>query len=150
MIPFFAFELDVTLRQLTSLVAKSKVGSNANNPYLLLQLDLGKNEILSDIDKVELGSAVTSSLANFKVKKKFKLKLRKDFSTIVLKSIAKIKERCPLKYPIVRNVVCLSPSEVIRDADPSIARAKRLIQSLYELKLLCAAKCDQAKQEYLQ
>ena len=128
-IPFLAVELDVTLRQLTSSVAKSKVVSDVNTPYLLLQLDLGKNENLSNIDKVELGSAVTSALANLKVKEEVKLKFRKDCAAIVLKSIEKIKERCPLEYPIVRNDVCLSPSKMIHNADPNIARAERLIQS---------------------
>ena len=37
---------------------------------------------------------------------------------------------------------------MICSADPSIERAKRLIQSLYESKLLCVAEADQAKQEY--
>ena len=133
MILFLAVEFDVTLRQLTCLVEKSKVVSDANTPYLLLQLDLGKIENLSDIDKVELGSAVTSALANLKVKEEVKLKFRKDCAVIVLKSIVKIKEKCPLKYLIVRNAVCLSPLEMIHNADPSIARAKRDIQSLYEL-----------------
>ena len=66
-----------------------------------------------------------------------------------MKLIAKIKERCPLKYHIVRNAVCLSPSQMISNTDHIIARAKRLIQSLYELNLLSAAEADQAKQEYL-
>ena len=113
-----------------------------------MQLDLGKNENLSDIDKVELRSAVMSALPNLKGKEEVKLKFRKDCAATVLKSIAKIKERCPLKYPILRNVVCVSPSEMIRNADPSIARAKKLIQSLYELKLLCASEADQDKQGY--
>ena len=39
---------------------------------------------------------------------------------------------------------------MICNADPSIARAKRLIQSLYELNPLSAAEADQAKQEYLE
>ena len=103
-IPFLAVELDVTLRQLTSLVAKSKVVSDANTPYLLLQLDLGKNENLSNIDKVELGSAVTSALAKLKVKEEVKSKFRKDCAAIVLKSIEKIKERCPLKYPKKKSI----------------------------------------------
>ena len=50
---------------------------------------------------------------------------------------------------IVRNAACLSPSQMIRNTDHIIARAKRLIQSLYELNLLSAAEADQAKQEYL-
>lgn len=74
MIPFLAVELDVTLRNLTSLVAKRKVFSDANSLYLLLQLDLGKNENLYNIDKVQLGSAVTFALANLKFKKEIKLK----------------------------------------------------------------------------
>ena len=75
MIPFLAVELDVTLRQLTSLVAKNEVASDASTPYLLLQLHLGKKESLSGIDKVELGSLVTTSaLANLKVKEEVKVK----------------------------------------------------------------------------
>ena len=55
-----------------------------------------------------------------------------------------------MKYSIARNAVCLSPSEMIRNADPSIARAKRLIQNLYGLKHLCPAEAaDQTKEEYL-
>ena len=38
---------------------------------------------------------------------------------------------------------------MISNTDHIIARAKRLIQSLYELNLLSAAEADQAKQEYL-
>ena len=37
---------------------------------------------------------------------------------------------------------------MIRNTDHIIARAKRLIQSLYELNLLSAAEADQANQEY--
>ena len=74
MIPFLADELDVTLRQLTSLVVKNEVVSDANNPYLLLKLDSGKKENLCNIDNVELGSAITSALTNLKVKQEVKLK----------------------------------------------------------------------------
>ena len=58
MIPFLAVELDITLRQLTSLVVKNEIVSDANTPYLLLKLDLGKKEDLCNIDNVELGSVV--------------------------------------------------------------------------------------------
>ena len=142
MIPILAAELDVTLRQLTSLVAKSEVISDACSPYLLFQLDLGKNENLSDISKVELGSAATSALANLKIKDEIKLQFRKGRATIVLKAIAKIKDRCPLRYAIVRNAVCLSPSEMVHNADNSITRAKKLIQNLYELNLLSVAEAN--------
>ena len=62
MVPFLAVEFDVMLRQLTSLVVKDKVVSDANTPHLLLKLDLGKKENLCNIDNVELGSAVASAL----------------------------------------------------------------------------------------
>ena len=42
---------------------------------------------LSDIDKVELGSAVTSALVNLEVKEKVKLKFRKYCVVIVLITI---------------------------------------------------------------
>ena len=94
MIPFLAVELDVMLKQLTSLVVKNRVVSNANTPCLLLKLDLRKKENLCNIDNVELGSAVTSALTNLKVREEVKPKFRKDCVAIVLKLMAKIKERC--------------------------------------------------------
>ena len=39
---------------------------------------------------------------------------------------------------------------MICNADPSVTRAKRLIQSVYELKILCVAEASQAKQQYLE
>ena len=78
MIPSFAVDLHIIFRQLTSLVAKNKIVPDASTTYLLLQLDLGKNENLSDIDKVEFGSTVTFSLANLKVKEEIILKFWKD------------------------------------------------------------------------
>ena len=72
-ISFLAVERDVIFRQLTSIFAKSNVVSDENSTYLYLQLDLGKSENLSNIDKVELGSAVTSALANLKVKEELKM-----------------------------------------------------------------------------
>ena len=100
MILFLADELDVTLRQLTSLVVKNEVVSDANSPYLLLKLDLGKKENLCNIDNVELGSAITSALTNLKVKQEVKLKFRKDCVANVLKLIAKIKEKCCMSITI--------------------------------------------------
>ena len=101
MIPILAVERDVTIRQLTSLFVKNEVVFDANTLYLLLKLDLGKKENLCNIDNVELGSAVISALTNLKVKEEVKLKFRKDCVVIVLKLIAKMKERCPIKYHIV-------------------------------------------------
>ena len=91
MIPFLAVELDIKFRQLTSLVVKNEVVSDANTPYLLLKLDLGKKENLCNIDNVELGSPVTSALTNLKVKEEVKLNFQKDCVAIVLKLMAKIR-----------------------------------------------------------
>ena len=126
MIPFLAVKLDVMLRPLTSLVVKHEAVSNGNTPYLLLKLDLGKKENLCNIDHVELGAAVTSALTNLKVKEQVKLKFRKDCVAIVWKLIAKINERWPLKYHIVRNTVCLSPSQMIHNTDISLQGPKNL------------------------
>ena len=67
MIPLLAIELNITLRQLISLVAKGTVFSDGNTPYLIVQLHLGRNGNLSNIDNVELDSSVMSPLANLKV-----------------------------------------------------------------------------------
>ena len=65
--------------------------------------------------------------------------------TLILK---KLQERCPLKYPIVRNSACISPTEMLRSKDACILKFGRLVQKLFEIDRLTAKESDRAKLQY--
>ena len=77
MVAFLITGLDITLRQLNSLIFRRKVVTEAYTLYLLMKVDLEKKENLVHLNNVELGSAVTSVLAKLSVKDEVKMKFRK-------------------------------------------------------------------------
>ena len=78
MVPSLGTELDVTTRQLISLIVRRKVVAEAGTPYILMKMDLEKKENLVHLNNVEIGSAVTSVLVKMSVKDEVKMKFRKD------------------------------------------------------------------------
>ena len=77
MVAFLVTGLDITLRQLISLIFRRKVVTEAYTLYLLMKVDLEKKENRVHLNNVELGSAVTSVLAKLSVKDEVKMKFRK-------------------------------------------------------------------------
>ena len=57
------------------------------------------------------------------VKDEVKMKFQKDCVAIIVKIIKKLKERCPVNFSIGRNVVCLSPIDIIHNTDIILLRA---------------------------
>ena len=92
MVPFLGTELDITLRQLVSLIVRRTVVTEADTSYLLMQVDLEEKENAVDLNNVELCSAVTSGLAKLRVKDEVKMKFRKRFVAIIVKIIEKLKK----------------------------------------------------------
>ena len=77
-----------------------------------------------------------------------KLKFKEDCVLLLVKMIAKIQERSPLKYSIARNSSCFSPLEMIRNKEACILKLGSLADKLYEIKWISASDSDSAKQQF--
>ena len=75
MVPFIGTELNITLRQLISVIVRRKVVTKADTPYLLMKVDSEKKENLVHLYNLELGSTITSVLAKVCVKYGVKMKI---------------------------------------------------------------------------
>lgn len=114
--PFLGTELDITLRKLISLIFRRKHVTDADIPYLFMKVDLENKENFVHLNNVDLDSSVTSVLPKLSLKGEIKIKLRKSFVNIT----ENLMERCILIFSIMRNVVCLSPIEIIHNTEASV------------------------------
>ena len=83
----------------------------------LARIDLDKAENLIPVKKVDVGFAVKAMLENLEKDSKItQLQLLGFFTEcqrFLKTTTAKLLERCPLKYPIVRNLTALDPRHIV-------------------------------------
>ena len=62
--------------------------------------------------------------------------------------VAKLLERCPLQYPVVRYLVCLDPRYMVAKPEQAIQRMTHLLEKLMNLKQKSADDCDAIIRQY--
>ena len=60
----------------------------------------------------------------------------------------KLLERCPLQYPVVRNIVCLDPKYMAAHPDQAMDKMRQLLEKLMNLKQRSADDCDTILRQY--
>lgn len=76
------------------------------------------------------------------------LKMKHECVTFLSVTLAKILEKCPLKYSIVRNMACLNPTKMVTDASMSCKRFEKVLESLMSAGWLSPAQCDDILAQY--
>ena len=85
------------------------VVDKALTAYNLMKLDVTCKDNHKLPQNVRLSTATEEFLKNSKVSESMKLKFRSDCIVMYSSFVAKMHERCPLKYQIVRTAACLAP-----------------------------------------
>ena len=62
--------------------------------------------------------------------------------------VAKLLERCPLQYPVVRYLVCLDSRYMVAKPEQAIQRMTQLLEKLMNLKQKSADDCDAIIRQY--
>jgi len=110
MLPFLHADLENLVRGLLRRFVRKEVLDEAKTSFALMKIDLSLEVNLKTANKVDLGVAVESALTKVKAKDVEKLRFRNECRTFLIKTAAKLVERCPFKYKLVQAVGCLSPS----------------------------------------
>lgn len=64
------------------------------------------------------------------------LEFRRDCMQGLTNIVRKLQEKSPLKYPTVRQMACLDPSNMFRDPDRCKEQMKGLVQTFLQTKQL--------------
>jgi hypothetical protein len=116
--------------------------------YKLIKLDVSNKESWLPFQQIHLGTATKTALNKSGATDSVELKFKGDCVLLLVKMIAKIQERSPLKYSIARNSSCFSPLEMVRNKEACILKLGSLADKLYEMKWISASDSDSAKQQF--
>ena len=148
---FLHRDLEKLLRnQMKRFVKKEVLDENSSaSQMVLLKVD---SSVQVTYGKVDVGFAATHRIKELVSTKKvserdvmdFKMKSKQCLAT----SVAKIQEKCPLKYSMTRNLSCLDPVCLAKDRKDCATRFKRILNKLVDLNQIRENQCDRIKREY--
>lgn len=152
MVPFLAADLYNLLKNILSRFCKSDVIQNATTALKLANFDIEDEELHeTDYKKIDVGFSAEKLLRKLTaadVSSLQKMEFRVQCKTCLKSIAAKILEKAPIRYPIVRYVSCLDPREMAKSPDSCKKRLERLLLKLVELKRIEERDCDGIKREY--
>ena len=97
---------------------------------------------------VDLGTATKQKLKAVGASKDKKMKLQKACSSILKAIVKKIKEKCPLKYLVVRNASYRKLTSVINQPEVNKMQFSALVDNLYSCKWITEKSAKRAKFQY--
>ena len=148
MIPFMSDAVEKIMRRLMKMFLLTSVVENASTPYKLIKIDVDLATNRLPVDQMKLPTATNALLKSSDIIYEQKSKLRKECRTLLSRLVAKLQERSPLQYVIVRVSAALSPVNMLGDKEASIIKFNTLVDKLYSHERLNSVQADAAKAEY--
>jgi len=148
MVSFLYDDLSNILRSLVSRFVKRTVVDGAKTTQDLLKIDVSSKDIRCLYKDVDIGVAAQKAVIQCKVGDQEKMKFRVQCLDFLASTAAKMIERSPLRYSIVRAVSCFVPARVVSNRTLCERRMSELVQILYERNHLTSAAADCAKVQF--
>ena len=149
---FMAQDLAYIVRSAMSKFVKKDVIHTASSSAKLVNIELEKEDNLLPPKDVGVGFAVKAITEKLqKDRKVSQLQICSFFSecrTFLIAATAKILERCPLKYQLVRSLSALDPRHMALQPDDATRKFERLLGKLLVCRKFKADECDGAKRQF--
>ena len=149
---FLAADLESMLRKLMKRFVKNTVLTEADTVMKLVAVDIVDVENLKGYSSIDCGFVANKRLKELLSEKKvserpvlaFKMETRSFLTGIVQKLLVKN----PLKYPLVRNVVCLSPAYICTSKSKSANRFRRILEIMTAANHVAEQDCDKLEDQF--
>ena len=127
---------------------------------MVIKIDFEKKENQLPPNKLNLGTGLKQMLKHLKEKEESDNSLnpqsfieaektfREDCKKSVIEILKKLKERSPLKYPLVRSAVCLNPQYLVDHKETATHHMRVLSEKLAAHNVLTPKETDTAKTEH--
>lgn len=154
MMPFLSTDLYEVMKNLAERVVKSDVMRSIGSSHynMVKKLDLNDSRNLKDYKHVDLGFAgdkkLKELLAGKVVSERQVLELRMECRAIIVKIVAKLQDKSPLKYALVRNLSCLDPKRMVLDRDGCVSSMRKVLGCLVKENQMKEGKCDEVLQQF--
>lgn len=148
LVPYLYSHLLDLLRTLLSRCVKSNKLSAANTASKLVSIDLHDAQNLLDLNKIDLGFQTFKFLQEVKSSEADALKFRKECQTLLINLIAKLLQRSPMNYKVIRGLSSLDPSVILLQPEVGCSRMKCLLEALYNANRITDGLAEKAKNQY--
>ena len=148
LIPFINDEMVQLFTKIMRYFVKRNVLEEAGSDYKLINIDVAKKENRKESSAIKLPTATNNLLLKSGCSKEKKIKFQGECAVILMNIILKLQERSPVKSVVVRKASCLSPVNMARQSEISVAKFESLVNKLFQGKHLTAKEADGAKSQY--
>ena len=151
MLPFMAEYLYDILCTILDKFIKKSVMEKVTSMAKLAKVDVMEKENLLHAKEVDIGFAarkLITDLQKKKVSERQVFEYQNEYQVFLQSLTVKLLERCPLQYPIVRNIVCLDPKYMAAHPDQAMNKMRQLLEKLMNLKQRSADDCDTILRQY--
>jgi hypothetical protein len=148
MAPFLYDDISHLLRTLMTRFVKKSILTEAKTTSHLLKIDVSSKDIRCNYKEVDIGVAANKALAQTSVSDKDRLSFRMQCLEFLSSTTAKILERSPVQYKIVRAISCFVPSTICNNRVLAQSRMGDLVQILYNTNHITALTADNSKMQF--
>ncbi|XP_065136295.1 uncharacterized protein [Paramisgurnus dabryanus] len=140
MIPFLGRDLEDLIRSLLGRFIKRDVQVDVS-PVKLVKIDVTDQKLWVTPKQVDIGMGATAALKGMSGSQiggseRDVLLFMRDSQNALSKICQNILLKCPLKYPSVRNMMCLDPQNMHSEPDMCLQKMKALIMKFVQDKKL--------------
>lgn len=148
--PFLGDELGNIIRTLMNRFIKREVIAAADTVWKLTKIDCTDKKNHTDYKHVDVGFAADQVLrqAPSSVSDLQKMVFRTGCCKFLAAMTAKLLERCPLKYGLVRYLNCLAPKRLATSPEECSKAFKEVLKSLLTKRHFSANQCDEAGRQF--
>ncbi|KAM8766754.1 uncharacterized protein AB9X84_005877 isoform 1-T1 [Acanthopagrus schlegelii] len=138
MMPFLWEDLENLIRNLLKRFIKRD--ALPLTPFKLVRLDVMDQKLWLSPKEVDIGMGATAVIkelsgAKGRVSDLGVLQFRKDCQVVLSNICKKALDKCPLKYSVVHNMMCLDPKKMHSKPDDCLEKIKALIQKFVQDKV---------------
>ena len=111
---------------------KKDIMNDANSAVALMKIDPLSRDSHKSYSKVDLGFAAEQELCTLKrsrpnaVSEKHVMELRIQCKDFLATMLAKLIDKCPLKYPLARYMSCCDPRQLASSKDTCMQKMKKI------------------------
>ena len=152
LLPFLASELEALIRNIMSRCIKPEIVESCNTLTKLAKFDTKNEQNHLSLKKIDIGFETRRALSEVmdtdSISQRQKAEFLLDCQRFLLAVLAKLIERCPLGYPIVRHAVSLDPVHMVKNEEESIQSFSNLLQVLQKANWKTSLQCDSILLQY--
>jgi len=147
MAPFLYDDIAHLLRSLMTRFVKKSLIQEADSVAKLIKIDVTHKDNRCNYKEVDIGVAANKALEQSRVSDKDKMGFRMQCIEFLSAATAKVVERSPLQYNIVRAISCFVPRTMVTNPTLAEKRMRDLVQILFNKNHISAVTADKSKME---